>query len=48
MASRIFSPQCAGSSAKPGRPSTHSRNCVKRTVCGSASGCVSARAAAIS
>jgi hypothetical protein len=48
MASRIFSPQCFGSSSKPGNACTHPLRSVKSTLRGSTSGYVSARASAIS
>src|SRR3569832_1192043 len=48
MASRIFSPECRGSSSKPGNARTQLNKSVKRTVRGSTSGCASASAIAMS
>src|SRR6185503_385307 len=48
IASRIFSPQRFGSSSNPGSAITHWYRSVKRTCSGSASGCASVRAMAMS
>ena len=48
IASRIRSPECLGSSSKPGSASTQLCRSVKRTVLGSTSGCSSTSAIAIS